>query len=48
MNYLTYGVTFFQDNETVRELRLRSNKIGNKGGMAFAQMLQVGSTKTPS
>ena len=50
LNYIWHDLfylwcDFFQDNETVRELRLRSNKIGNKGGMAFAQMLQVGSIK---
>lgn len=35
---------FFQKNETIVSLRISGNKIGNKGGMFFAQMLQVNET----
>ncbi len=38
------GFLEFQSNETVQSLRLNGNKIGNKGGMYFAQMLQINVT----
>ena len=31
----------FQKNDTLKSLRMTGNKIGNKGGMWFAQALQV-------
>ena len=34
----------FQTNESMKSLRLTGNKIGNRGGMAFAHMLQVNTT----
>ena len=30
-----------QINETIKSISLRGNKIGNKGGMSFASMLQI-------
>lgn len=33
-----------QTNESLKALRLTGNKIGNRGGMALAQMLQVNTT----
>jgi hypothetical protein len=35
---------FLQKNAGLRALRLNGNKIGNKGGMFFAQMLQINTT----
>ena len=33
-----------QNNNTLKALRLTGNKIGNRGGMFFAQMLQINTT----
>lgn len=33
-----------QKNDTLLSLRLNGNKIGNSGGMFFAQMLQINAT----
>lgn len=35
---------YMKKNAGLRSLRLNGNKIGNKGGMYFAQMLQINTT----
>ena len=35
---------FFQNNSGLKALRMTGNKIENRGGMFFAQMLQVNTT----
>ena len=43
--YFTKTLPFFlQNNQTLKVLRLNGNKIGNAGGMAFAQALQINTT----
>ena len=40
-----YAATFFfQNNSGLKALRMTGNKIENRGGMFFAQMLQVNTT----
>lgn len=34
-------VNVFKVNETLKSLQMTGNKIGNKGGMHFAAMLQI-------
>lgn len=41
---ITQECIFFQKNAGLRALRLNGNKIGNRGGMFFAQMLQINTT----
>ena len=36
-----FNFIFLKKNQTLRYLNLNGNKIGNKGGMCMAQMLQV-------
>lgn len=38
---LIFFINYYQKNETIVYLNLNGNKIGNKGGMSMAQMLQV-------
>lgn len=39
-----FNICSLQTNESLKALRLTGNKIGNRGGMALAQMLQVNTT----
>ena len=44
MFYEILSLLFPQNNTTLKVLRLNGNKIGNPGGMAFAQALQINTT----
>jgi len=43
-DFTFFSYYFVQSNETLLHLRMTGNKIGNKGGMYFASMLQVNCT----
>ena len=39
-----FGISSFQVNESLLALKVNGNKIGNRGGMFFASMLQINTT----